>query len=444
MDTKRAELKAGIVVILAASVLLYFLWVTTGAEWPWTPHRTIHIRFEQGFAAPHLKDPVLMNGFEIGKVVAVVQREEERSGSALTRQDCDRLGIDFMDAAAKQAAKVREIYVVAAAELPMGQKIPRGTVAEITVNVTGSRTLALKPGVETVDLTDDDTKAHPILASAAGDLADIQRSVQALVNKVSTLVDSAKDALHDVRDLIATVKTKVDVIDLGEIQANVKDAAVSLKAALATANTRIDEITAKLNDAAASLKTAAGDAGGVVVQTGKDVQAMLAELKAAAAEIRALVQRVAPKVDAAIDDVARAARSVAALGRDLEGLGPRLHAIVGKAGNDIDAVLARLNEVGHNLADASEDLRAHPWKLLNKPDEKEIAYENLRNAASNYVRAAQAVEEAAKELRATEARTDVQGDDLKGLVEGALLRLKADLARYQEAEARFSELMKGR
>ena len=37
--------------------------------------------------------------------------------------------------------------------------------------------------------------------------------------------------------------------------------------------------------------------------------------------------------------------------------------------------------MGHNLSDASEDVRAHPWKLANKPEEKEIAFENLRNAA---------------------------------------------------------------
>src|SRR5205085_8798849 len=105
-------------------------------------------------------------------------------------------------------------------------------------------------------------------------------------------------------------------------------------------------------------------------------------------------------------------------------------------------VLVKLSEVAHNLSDASEDLRAHPWKLLTKPDATEIAYENLRNAMSNYVRASQAVEGAARELRDAESRQSIPDDDKKRLIEDALTRLKADLARYDDAARRFTELLR--
>jgi ABC-type transporter Mla subunit MlaD len=441
MQTKHAELKAGVVVLLAIGVLLALLWLASGSEWPWTPHRHIFIRFEQGFAAPIVGDPVLMNGVEIGNVKAIEQREERREGATLTRQDAERMGIDWMDDAAKARTKVREIYVMAEAQLPVGQKIPRDTVAEISVSVTGQRELRLKPGLSPEDLSDEDTKTHPILATAAGDIADIARDVQALVSKVSGLIDAAKDTVHDVREVVRSVKQKIDVFDFREVQRNVTDASVSLRGMLATAQTRVDEITIRLSDAIGSLKGITGEASLVVQSVGRDAQAALADLKATAAEIRAIVERIGPKVDAAIDDIARAARSVASLGRELEGIGPHVHEILGRAGDGIEGVIEKLNETGHNLADASEDLRAHPWKLLNKPDASEIAYENLRNATSNYVRASQAVEAAARALKDAEARTNVPDDEKRRLVEEALTRLKADLARYDDAARRFAELL---
>jgi ABC-type transporter Mla subunit MlaD len=442
VQTKNAELKAGVVVVVAIVVLLAFLWISSGAEWPWTPHRSIWIRFEQGFAAPKVGDPVLMNGFEIGTVADVMQKEDRRSGASLTRNDAERLGIDWLDEEAKRTAVAREIYVLARAELPTSRVIPRGTVAQITVSVTGSRTLELKPGIFPDDLSDADTKAHPILASAAGDLSDIQRSVQSLVLKVSGLADAGRDAMADVRVLIKTVRDKVGVLDLGEIQENVKGASVSLRATLVAAQERLDRITADLAEAAASLKAAAASAGVVVADVGKKVDDVVADLKASSTEVKEILARAGPKVDAALDDVGLAARSLAGLGHDLEGVGPRLHAILGTSGSDLDKVLARLAEVGHNLQDASEYIRAHPWALLNKPDATEIAFENLRNAASNYVRAAGAVEEAAKALKSAEERKDLAPDDLKHVVEDALQRLRGDLARYQDAEARFTRLLR--
>jgi len=134
---------------------------------------------------------------------------------------------------------------------------------------------------------------------------------------------------------------------------------------------------------------------------------------------------------------------VARLGKDLEDLGPRLSAIVGTTGGGLEKVIARLAEVGHNLSDVSEDLRAHPWKLLNKPDEKEIAFENLRNAASNFVRASGMVEDAIKGLKELEGRRDLPPPEQARLVKAALARLEADLSKYTQAEAYFTQLLRG-
>jgi ABC-type transporter Mla subunit MlaD len=133
-----------------------------------------------------------------------------------------------------------------------------------------------------------------------------------------------------------------------------------------------------------------------------------------------------------LDDLNAAGKAAAALGKDLEGVGPRIHALFGGVGGDLDRVLEDLAVVGHNLADASEDIRAHPWKLLNKPDEKEIAYENLRDAMKNYVRAAEQVRRTTEDLKALDGRNDLSETERKTLVDQALERLKGDLVKYDE------------
>ncbi len=157
----------------------------------------------------------------------------------------------------------------------------------------------------------------------------------------------------------------------------------------------------------------------------------------------AVVSDVRPKVNAILDNVTSASASVARLGKDIEDLGPRLDAILGTTGGGLEKVIARLVEVGHNLSDVSEDLRAHPWKLLNKPEEKEIAFENLRNAASNFVRASGMVQDTIKDLKTLEGRHDLPPPEQARLVKEALARLEADLSKYAQAEAFFTQLLRG-
>ena len=86
MYTKHAELKAGIVVILAMTVLLGLLWLAGGSESLFAKYREIHIRFEQGFAAPVKGDSVFMNGLKVGRILSSGQREETRTGAQLILQ----------------------------------------------------------------------------------------------------------------------------------------------------------------------------------------------------------------------------------------------------------------------------------------------------------------------------------------------------------------------
>jgi ABC-type transporter Mla subunit MlaD len=427
MYTKNAEFKAGIVVLIGLAVLLSLLWVAGGASSLFARTRTVHIRFEQGFAAPADGDVVRMNGIAVGTVSEVRLATETRRGAELTAQDRAKLGLRK-----EEDGVAREIYALALVKMPRDQAIPEGTRALITVDVTGGRQLDLIPGLSPRDLSDEEMRRHPLIATSSGSIADVARSVQAFVEKAGTLVDHGHLLLEDVRAAVATVQTQLSKVDVGTIQANVAGATEEMRRAFEAARLRIDEIAAKLSDAATNVRGLTADGQVAVKQIDVDVRAVLTTLKEVAANLNAIVVRASPKVDALLDDLGAAARSAAALGRDLEGIGPQLSAIFGGVGGDLDRILEDLGTVGHNLSDASEDLRAHPWKLLNKPDEKEIAYENLRDAMKNYVRAAEQVRRTTEDLRLLEARTDLDDPARKELVDALLERMRGDLKKYDE------------
>lgn len=445
MYTKHAELKAGVTVLTALVVFLGFLFYAGGAKSPWAKYRYVTMRFKPGPTAPKVGDSVLMNGFEIGRIDTVSQAEERRSGKALTLED--RAALHLGDG---QDAIAREIYVRAIARLEQAQTIPKGTTAEISTSLTGSRILQLKLGLSTVDLNDEDTAANPILVFAAGDFADLQRSVQALTDKIGTLVDKGSGvvekvggAIDDVRGLLASIRSKIDVIDAKGIQDNVLAATGSLRETLASVQKKVDDIAEKFVSAAGNVDTLTGRGKEIVDRTGTQLASLLDDLKKLVADMDAVVSDVRPKVNAILDNVTSASASVARLGKDIEDLGPRLDAILGTTGGGLEKVIARLVEVGHNLSDVSEDLRAHPWKLLNKPEEKEIAFENLRNAASNFVRASGMVQDTIKDLKTLEGRHDLPPPEQARLVKEALARLEADLSKYAQAEAFFTQLLRG-
>jgi ABC-type transporter Mla subunit MlaD len=427
MYTKNAEFKAGIVVLLGLGVLLTFLWLAGGAQALFARTRSVPVRFAPGTAAPSEGDVVRMNGLEVGTVSEVGQREEIRRGAQLTLEDRAELDLD-----PGQDGVARELYTMAYVKMPREQVIPEGSRAEMTVDVTGGRQLDIVPGRSTRDLTDEDLARKPLLATSAGSIADVARSVQKLVEKAAGLVDNGNLVLGDVRQAIATIQRQLDKIDFGVIQANVAGGSEEMRKLFEAARTRVDEIATKLSEAATNVRGITSDGQEVVRAVGADLKELLASLKRTAEEINSIVVRASPKVDAMLEDLGAAARSAAALGKDLEGIGPQLKALFGGVGGDLDRILDDLAIVGHNLADASEDIRAHPWKLLNKPDEKTIEYENLRDAMKNYVRAAEQVRKTTEDLRALEARADLQEGDRKALIDRMLEKLEGDLRKYDE------------
>jgi ABC-type transporter Mla subunit MlaD len=429
MYSKNAELKAGIVVLSATIALFALLFVATGGA-IWGSWRHVHLRIEPGDLAPKVGDAVQMNGVDVGRVedVRLAQEVREEDGPGGKTQ-------------------VREVYVAVVAKLESDRVLPKGTDGVMMELLTGSRVLALVPGRSTENLSDADTAANPIFIKQAPNLSSITERIskvadqaEAIAHDVSGVAKSANLLLDDARGLVDAARKKVDAVDVAAITADVGKAAASMRRTLEALESSIGGIAGDLASAAADAKrlAAAGAALGEGAQ--KDVASLLARLNAVAGKIDQLVDRVSPKVDAFADDLQRMGANLARVSEELSGVGPDARALLRSVGGDVDELSKVLVDTAHNLLDASEDVRTHPWKLLNVPSNDEIAYENLRSAMTNYVRAMREMESTSGQIRDILA-SGGSDPETQATLRRTLAEFEASRDRVHRMEARLLQLL---
>lgn len=440
MYTKRAEFKAGVIVLLAIAGLLTLVYFAGGEEPIWGSWRHIYIRFSQGYVAPKIGDPVLMNGIRVGRISAVEQREEVRGQGGdlpLTPSDRDKLGLQE-----GEDGTFREIYVVAQVKMPADQIVPVGTTAQIDKSLTGIRTLALLPGFARENLEDAQTKANPLPANEAPGLADISGKINSLADKIGMLATEGSEVMIEAKELVRALRGKVDAFNTKELSDDAGAAVRSLRKTLEGLESRVGQIASNLEAATGEMKTMAEKGSGTV----GDVRADLKELMTAAKEVvRKLDEIVAGAkgpIDRFLADLETAGNNFASLSQEFSGIGPEAQRLLSDLGVDVKVLVGRLNDTAHNLLDTSEDLRAHPWKLLNKPDDKQIAFENLRSAALSYMRAMRGVNESSRRLMSLLQRKDLDQPEVRQLLEAAVAEFQAAQARYRADEQRWQQLFR--
>ncbi len=436
MYTPRAELKAGVVVLLAIVGLLALVYYAGGAEPIWRQWRYVELRFQQGFLAPKVGDQAYMNGVAIGRVSDVAQREEIRQDGQLTTRDRLRLGLG-----PQESGVAREIYVIAVVKMPAEQLIPWGTEVEISESLTGMRRLSFLPGLEPRNLTDSDTHQHPIPAREAPGLGSLSQNVASLLEKIEGLVEGGGEVMVEARGLLRDARDKLAAFDTQEMN-------VGAIAAIQGVRETLDEVRARLSAIGENLEAASLDVRNLAGRGRVGIENMAADLEAAAANARVITERVdrivadaEGKLERFFTSIEGAGRDLATLAEDLGKLPPRADRILISAGLDIETLLQTLKDTAHNLQDASEDIRAHPWKLLNEPKAGEIAFENLRLASLTYMRAMRELNQASGQLVRLLGREDLDEETLAPLVKEAVAAFRASQDRYRSAEERFFQLL---
>ncbi len=442
MYTKNAEFKAGVVVLLAILGFLAFLYFAGGSESPWRDYRYVQLRFQPGFLAPRPGDPVQMNGVTVGRVHHVKQREEVRRNEQLTVADRRKLGLR-----ADEPGEVREMYVLATVKMPADQVIPQGSAALIDQNIAGVRQLSLLPGASTENLTDEQTASSPLPASEAPGIKDVTTNLNELVGKLDTLVVSADEVLVEARDLIATVQEKVDALDTATVNDEVKVIAKAVREAIESLKARLERIGANIEEASVDAKamTKSGVETVDAIRDGLDKN--LASLEGVITRLDKIIAKAEPQVDSFLvsmnnmsRDMESAAKNFKSLSTEFAGIGPDARRILNDLGVEFDDVVNTLGDMARNLLDASEDLRARPWLLTNKPDPGEIAFDNLRAASRNYMKAMAGAQRAMVKLSQLLARPDVHDPRVRAMIHAAMQNYQASLEKYRRDEARWTRL----
>lgn len=452
MYTKKAELKVGLLVLAALAILLGLLFFAGGEYKPWGDYAYWHLRFAQGRAAPRPGDPVTMNGAPVGRVETVRLTEEVRRGEQLTERD--RLTLRLAPDDPLAGHEVREVYVHATVRTSADLRVPVGTRGLIETNIAGVRSLHLVPGVEEADITPESTVKQPILAAEGagldsvtekldGALVEIRRAAQG----IDRLAAEGVGVLKEARELVATLTAKVEALDTQALSEEAVATVREARAAVAHLDEKLGSVLARFEEAgqgAAELtregRETLASLRGDLEQVMAKADSALGSVDRAAQSVEGLVDESGPKVSAFLDSMVATSGSLERLAGDLEGLGPEAKAILTSAGLKTDEMLAALVDTAHNLFDASEDLRAHPWKLLNEPEADQIAYENLRAASHSYLVAMRELSRSTSRLEVLLQRRAEGDGTVEALLAEASAAFKSALERYTADEARWSRL----
>jgi ABC-type transporter Mla subunit MlaD len=437
MYTKRAELTAGLVVIAGLAAFIWFLYMATGKGF-FEKHAHWYVRFDQGDSAPGVGDDVMYLGLVIGRVSQVWQRAEVRTGDKLTEADRKRLEKEPPGT----PEEVREIYVLAEMELPLEQTLPRGTTARLSKSaVTNRPTLHLLPGISRIDLKPEDTRERPIHGGHGATFEEIAENINAFITKLSGSTEGVGGVIEEARLFLQELRAKLADLDTKTMNDNVVAATESLKRTLAVAERDIETIVTNVREASGDFRSLAAAGAEAIEKAKADIAVILADVKAAAARVNEVIQEGAPKVERFLDSIDATAKEIQKVAVDLQGVGADVKAIIGRAGGNLDSILSSLDDMGRNLLDVSEDLRANPWKLTNKPDGTVIAFENLKAASLTYVRAMTSMERATRHMKEILASPNAATPEAKRALTAALAAFAKAQEDFALAQRRFTELL---
>ncbi len=447
MQSRSAEVKAGLVVLVASGVLVALLLLATGGR-VFGHWRTLTLWIEPGALAPRAGDPINVGGVEVGKVKDVAFRTEVHRGDELTSSERQQLLLESGLETLPPDAAARVTYVLAVAEVRADLVVPVGTAGKISETITGSRNLRLVPGLSRQNLSDEEIAKSPIrvlqspgLTEIAERADEVAEDLKGLIGEARTTFQKAGAAADEARDTISSLRK--NVIESEKVKQALDDVAAataSLRATATTLGDRIGGIADGLTATLADFRRMAASGAHLAENADKDVGEILGRMKTTTGRLDAIVAKAGPKLDAFLDDVGRVGTNLAALSDDLRSNGPRVSRLLEGVGTDVHGLMNLLTDAGQNLVDATEKIRSQPWVLLNEPSGEEVAFDNLRATMQSYVRAMERMDRAAATVRDA-LRSPPADPEAQALLRRALASFQSSVEDYHALEERLTRLL---
>ena len=260
-------------------------------------------------------------------------------------------------------------------------------------------------------------KASNALGASAANLATITAAVKTELDK------NAPDSL------LAGVKRSAGHVESGSANAQ----AVTESLRYQTDRAKEDSILAKALRGADQVERAAADAAGMIAKVRPDVERT-------AAELRQLAQKDLADL---LVKFRTAGTNLVTVSEDLRAVSGTTREMIVLNRERMDDTLANIASMSANLDAAAKEIRRNPWRLLHRPDEKELQRNNVYDTARAFVEGARELNDAAARLRALrdDRPEGVRTDD----PELAKIRdhLKASFEKFRSVEdALWKELAK--
>lgn len=255
------------------------------------------------------------------------------------------------------------------------------------------------------------TQLQTILSKAEKIATNVEVATEELR---ASIVPDVKSVVSDVRERWPGWGERVDSItaNIDEASAKLPDGIEEVRGVVAKAREWFDENRERLTTIVANTETATGDL--------KEGLARLNE---------ETVDKLHTMLDSGTETAGSARKAI-----------ERVDVLVAEQTPNLRKSLADARLAADQLKLTMGEVRRSPWRLLYRPDTKELEFELLYDAARQYAEAVSDLRAAGEAMESAGARATVQGanaEDLTPLVE----MMKGSFEKYRAAEEKFLDLV---
>lgn len=334
-------------------------------------------------------------------------------------------------------------YIVVTVSVDRHLTLRQGAVAQLNAPLLGGTgtinfpVIGSGPPLTTDDLIEGEPAPPAFLSSAgygpeqAEQLQNVFRRADEFSAKLNSVADEVQTVVADAKSVIADVRerspTWFDRVD--SITKNVDDTT-------AKAPQIADDLQARLNE----LQEMFASAQGVIDENRPDFRASVENARSITEKGDAFMDRLngelVDKVKGLLDD------GQSALTRAREAV-DRVDTVVAENTPTIRRSAANLRLASDQLAATLSEVRRSPWRLLYRPDKRELEFELLYDSAALYAGAISDLRNAADTVEALNAAQTLGAAD-PAMVREAIEGMNAAFERYKAVEQAFLDLISER
>jgi ABC-type transporter Mla subunit MlaD len=254
------------------------------------------------------------------------------------------------------------------------------------------------------------TQAMNDLASITVQLKNIATTVQdeldpdraeALLAKIHTIVDDLKLASADVATIAGSIEQQTDADQADSLLAKISKSVQDVN--YITTNLRketdpnvTETMLAKLHDSLDHVNQVTGDVREMVSETKPKVTRIVDSVVKTTGKIETYVSKDVADI---LAKVRQANTKILEIAGDFAEVSKETKQIIVLNRDNVDRIIDDMAQVADNLKATSKEIRRNPWRLIHKPDKKEIQTQDIYDAARAFSEGASSLTRAMSKLQ---------------------------------------------